>query len=556
MSSIKIVRGNSFYLHVPIVRYTVGGSSSEEITPLDISSVKNLTFYLVNTYGQRFLIPFDISGASTNTAILYVSADFICGTYSLEIVGQLNGNPIRSYKRNVLTLVQSNDECNVFPLIYNGKDSYTTEEQEIPEFTYISIGNIKQLENIIIELEKKLSKVDDDEAAGNIKFLKNITVNGESNVRGNENVGGNQVVEGTQMVKGDSVVGDYAPGLFGKGSKITSSGNGEMRSLKLWEFLEVPELRYNRATVHTGVDWLVAGGGIIESVTVDTKTNADGTVTELNSGVVTLHLEDGQIGSIADGAFCMGIFHNFGGSNDTENKDSHTGNFNFAGFCTVYFYIDEILDTSRNSKFHYILRDKSSSWSYLVHPSPSMTFAEYANNKHKERQCSVYSTTEYTIGLKDMTTWEFGDGNIYRLEGYIDGWTVSGKTFKGYGNVIGNAYVFGDIDTFEKIESKLNFDLSGDNMISEGQTKHIKSIVTNGYGSDVTSEYTKWSITRNTGDESSDNIWNASALIGNNGEFDISWISGGKDDLGGKNSALFSVVASNDTTKISNTIKI
>ena len=58
--------------------------------------------------------------------------------------------------------------------------------------------------------------------------------------------------------------------------------------------LTVPELRFNRASIYTGIRWDTFGGGIIENVEIDT----DDLGKELQSGIITLRLEDGDIGAI------------------------------------------------------------------------------------------------------------------------------------------------------------------------------------------------------------------------------------------------------------------
>ena len=332
-------------------------------------------------------------------------------------------------------------------------------------------------------------------------------------------------------------VGDYQTGLLGKGAKIDSSGKGEMRSLTLWESLTVPKLEFNRVEVLVGMDFQTKGGGLIDSVTIDKDENGN----DLNSGTCKLHLEDGEFGAIAVGDLCMGIFHNFGGSNSTTDVDNHTGLISKKGFNTSYFEITEITDTSNNGEFKYILRNDAN-WPALSHPQAHMNFAQRGNTNDVTRQSFKYRTTEYSIGLTNVNTWEFGSGNIYYLEGNIDGWTVGEKTFTGYGIVIGNAYIFGSIDQFEKIGYTMSFDLGGDQLVAYGETKHIKAMIKNGYGADATSLFSNWTITRNSGDTASDNIWNASAVISDTGEFDITW-SSAKSDLGAGLATIFTVTA-------------
>lgn len=87
----------------------------------------------------------------------------------------------------------------------------------------------------------------------------------------------------------------YIPGFVGgMGGWIGADGAGELESLVLRRFLEVPELRFNRAEVIQGVQWHAPGGGIVESCEGDT---------------VTLKLEDGDYGAVAADDLCMGIWH-------------------------------------------------------------------------------------------------------------------------------------------------------------------------------------------------------------------------------------------------------
>lgn len=87
----------------------------------------------------------------------------------------------------------------------------------------------------------------------------------------------------------------YVPGLVGgMGGWIGADGAGELTSLILRSFLEVPELRFNRIEIVQGVDWHAPGGGIVESCEGDT---------------VTLKLEEGDYGAVAEDDLCLGIWH-------------------------------------------------------------------------------------------------------------------------------------------------------------------------------------------------------------------------------------------------------
>lgn len=123
------------------------------------------------------------------------------------------------------------------------------------------------------------------------------------------------------------------------------------------QVLEVPELRFNRAEIVLGDKWRSPGAGIIESVEPDY--DADGNL--LRSGTISLKLQDGEIGAVAVDDICMGYFHDYEtpGNNAVSDIDDSRGNRMFAGFCTIYFRITEILDAGTNKRFRYVLRGVS-----------------------------------------------------------------------------------------------------------------------------------------------------------------------------------------------------
>lgn len=302
--------------------------------------------------------------------------------------------------------------------------------------------------------------------------------------------------------KGDVTFGNYQDGLFGRGGKITPSGHGEMRSLRLWESLEVPEIRYNRISINIGFDFDSVGGGIIESVTPDYDENGN----VLNTGTCTLKLEDGEAGAIAKDDLCMGMWHDEGDldGNATKDSDDRKGGFTRKGFKTVYFHITEIdKESSNNGTFKYTLRSDGGNG---VHPYPQMHFAQRGNPTNKERQAFRYSTTEYTISLCNVDSWTFDSSNIYEIRGKLDGFSmlatndngeVYTKTFSGYGQVFGNAYMYGAIDQFDKFNVNLKISQSLNGELAEGEEQTITiSVYAN--ENDLTYEYT-FVVTRSDG---------------------------------------------------------
>ena len=247
---------------------------------------------------------------------------------------------------------------------------------------------------------------------------------------------------------------DFASGITGFGAQIDGRGAGELESLFIRRFLEVPELRKNRVGISVGDDWSAPGAGVIESVDKDQK-------------LVTLKLEEGEIGAVAVEDICMGIFHDFDPSNNaTADSDDGRGNFSFAGFATVYFRITEVLG-DRNEQFRYELRPLSATFTRQIDPMESMTFVAYGSFTNPARQSSRYSTRTYQRYLRYVSDWEFTAENIAAQFGDLTNLSVFGIQMSGYSAYLDNIYLQGMISSLDKkalldTRSKL-FRLVGDN---------------------------------------------------------------------------------------------
>lgn len=247
---------------------------------------------------------------------------------------------------------------------------------------------------------------------------------------------------------------DFASGITGFGAQIDGRGAGELESLFIRRFLEVPELRKNRVGISVGDDWSAPGAGVIESVDKDQK-------------LVTLKLEEGEIGAVAVEDICMGIFHDFDPSNNaTADSDDGRGNFSFAGFATVYFRITEVLG-DRNEQFRYELRPLSATFTKQIDPMESMTFVAYGSFTNPARQSSRYSTRTYQRYLRNVSDWEFTAENIAAQFGDLTNLSVFGIQMSGYSAYLDNIYLQGMISSLDKkalldTRSKL-FRLVGDN---------------------------------------------------------------------------------------------
>lgn len=355
-----------------------------------------------------------------------------------------------------------------------------------------------------------LSKVSDDVAAGRITFAQGLRAVMASTMEG-----------GVQFGK------EFADGVKGFGGKIDEHGDAWLGGLRLRDFLEVPELRYNRTEITVGNAWGAPGGGVIKSVTP--VRNADGTLTD--KGTITLHLEDGEIGAVAVGDLCQGIFHDAVNPSDnaTADSDDGRGNFHFAGFCTVYFRVISIIESGRNSVFRYQLREVSERWTWQHHPSAQMHFVGYGNITDKTRQTSRYSTRTYERYLHNVNGWEIGSSNIAAQFGDMSNLSIFGIDMQGYSAYLDNVYMRGRIEQLD-LTPRLELEYGGDGFMAYGDTRTVKCRMYRGWLE--MDGGIEWTVTRDTGNASADAAWSGKAKAADfAGEIAIHY-GGTDDDLG------------------------
>ena len=232
-----------------------------------------------------------------------------------------------------------------------------------------------------------------------------IATNVQTEVINND--GDSAVLHGNKAdFKGPVGSKSYAPGLTGTGWNVDAKGNGWFNGIYLREFLETPELRYNRVTVITDEQWSAPGGGIIESADTETL-------------ILTLKLEEGEAAALEVDDICKGIFHSG------------------TGFSTCFFRVTEVLG---ESTFRYTLRP-----GYEMHPLTAMHFVAYGNFTNPDRQKSAYTTREYTRYLKDVNDWDITERNIVMMMGNLDGMRLNGMDMSGYSAFLRNIYMTGTI---------------------------------------------------------------------------------------------------------------
>lgn len=261
-----------------------------------------------------------------------------------------------------------------------------------------------------------LSKLQDDQAAGIITFNNGLVSN-----------------KMTYLKKGVQI-GHFVSGMIGgTGAQIDKDGRGEMTSLILREFLEVPELRFNKIDVVSGELWNSIAFGTIEDV-------------DIANQIVTVKLEEGEYSGIKVNDICRGIFHNLGSGNDTESKPDENGFDTVAGFSTSYFTPIEVLD-SFGKQFRYTLKPGTTQ-----HPSKSMKFVVYGNFTDPNRRSSAYATRTYKRYLKDVNTWQIDWTNIASQFGLLDGLNIPGGpndgNLTGDGAYLTNVYMTGALIQF------------------------------------------------------------------------------------------------------------
>ena len=299
----------------------------------------------------------------------------------------------------------------------------------------------------------------------------------------------------------------FVPGIAGGiGGNIDGEGNGELKSLRVREFLEATEYRHNRVSINVGNQWRAPGGGIIEDAIPDTDLNGN----ILPSGTIILHLEDGEIGAVDYDDICQGIFHDSAtiGNNSKDNFDDSIGNFRFAGFFSSYFRITEIIDVdtaNRNSRFRYTLRNDDK-WSALYHPCAMMTFVAYGNFTKKDRQNSRYSTLTYERYLQNVNDWTFTQSNIAAQFGDLSNLNVFGLDMTGYSAYLDNVYFSGTIQQIEKAPLRMEIENPGGGILASGESTVINCRVLKGFDYVADDDLT-WEILRDTGDADADAVW-------------------------------------------------
>ena len=212
---------------------------------------------------------------------------------------------------------------------------------------------------------------------------------------------------------------------------VDDQGRTHLRTLTIDEHLEVPELRYNRTSVHIGYTLQSPAAGLILRVEKTSDTE----------GKVILKLEEGELGTVEAGDLLTGIFHATkaeGGA--MADDDDGKLNLTFAGFATCFFEVVKI-DPARKW-FTYVLRSGTT-----FHPQPHMTFASRGNRTLTARQNFVVYTRTYTRYLRGVDDWEIQANHVSMQLGELDNLHKLGfsEEIKGIGLFADNVFLTGKL---------------------------------------------------------------------------------------------------------------
>lgn len=336
----------------------------------------------------------------------------------------------------------------------------------------------------------------------------------------------------------------FAEGLTGFGARI-NDGHGEMDSLALRHFLEVPEIRKNKITVTGGIIWNTPAAGIVE--------HCDPSPADSSAGSFRLKLEQDEIGEFAAGDIVMGVWQFFeSGSrghnltqgdidaipattaDGTANSDRE---FATVGFCTIYLTVTSV-SGDHNEIVSYRLRTGHLGGGKTpAHPHEAMHLVTYGSVSDTSRQTSLYITRGYLRFLRQVNQYQFGPGNIAAQFGDLSGLNVGGTSMSEYSAFLRNIYMTGNI--YAVFAPVLDIRLSlGAITLSRGQTTVLKAALTRDGREDATLTATGWAISRDTGDSAADAAWNTAHSSYGGADLTL-----GYGDLNGRTSAVFTVSA-------------
>lgn len=206
---------------------------------------------------------------------------------------------------------------------------------------------------------------------------------------------------------GGAEFGEFNKGMMtGTGGRIDSQGHAELTSLILRQFLEVPELRYNRITVVGDEQWGTQGG-IIESIVPDG--NPDD-----NQYRIQLKLEEGDVNPFRKGDVIKGIFH---------GKFINSEGIEVEGFYSMYAIVVSEEDEPNFEQGLMLINLTG----YKYKPQPQMVIARMGNSLYKVDE----EGKTVPVYPERQRSWRISvrEGN-FQFYDNVDSWEITPKNIK------------------------------------------------------------------------------------------------------------------------------
>ncbi len=129
MENLRIVRGNDFYLMIPVRRIIFTTDEYSNDVPLQermyLSECSVLEAHLIGEDERPTPLPFTVSQDDDSQLVVKVlGANLSVGWYGIEIVGTFQGRRFRSYERKVFKVVENNAKGYASGSMYAGESSY------------------------------------------------------------------------------------------------------------------------------------------------------------------------------------------------------------------------------------------------------------------------------------------------------------------------------------------------------------------------------------------------------------------------------------------------
>lgn len=125
---LKIVRGNDFYLRVPVrMKYLEHGTRNSRVIKerdCPLGECSEVEVYVVDSCGCKRCMPFTIEGKGINVLVVHVEHCLCAGRYGIEIQAKYDGRQMRCYERRAFRLVEDDGKSYLTPAVFEGGQEY------------------------------------------------------------------------------------------------------------------------------------------------------------------------------------------------------------------------------------------------------------------------------------------------------------------------------------------------------------------------------------------------------------------------------------------------